>query len=289
MTRSAEYHPQPKQEALLDAAWAFTQSVPYQVSARWLFYRLLQDGWVSTKVDYKRVISLLSKARKSFYKRWHPSILADDTRQVEGRGLGYGSMEEWVSAIPRMVRSYVDRWQAQNYYVLVCFEAKAMASQFDFYLPAWVPRVAFGGDVSIPAKWKMAELLQEVHGRYDKPLRLIYFGDLDDKGLLIPESARADIEDWLAAEAYKDFEYRRAGLNEGDQDTYNIAENPERPGTYQWEALDDDTAGRLITDAVAPYLDIEAGERCKEEDQRRMDAFRQWWVEHRPSAGDLGL
>jgi len=274
----------------MDAAWAFTQSVPYQVSARWLFYRLLQDGWVSTKGDYKKVISLLSKARKSFHAEWRPDTLADDTREVVGAGHGYRDLEEWMQTIAEdQVFSYVDRWQEQVNYVIVCFEAKAMASQFDHYLPAWVPRVAFGGDVSIPAKWKIAKLFAWAHQRYDVPLHLVYFGDLDPKGLLIPESAKVDIEDWLPVLAQDDFQYTRAGLNEGDQDTYGIAENPERPGTYQWEALDDDTAGTLITEAVAPYLDIPAGEACDEEDERRMDAFKEWWTDHAPTAEDLGL
>ncbi|MCH7571064.1 MAG: hypothetical protein IH919_10955, partial [Deltaproteobacteria bacterium] len=29
-------------------------------------------------------------------------------------------------------------------------------------------------------------------------------------------------------------------------DEYNVPENPERPGTYQWEGLDDDAAQALI-------------------------------------------
>ena len=284
------YRPRAETAALLDAAWTFTQSVPYQVSARWLFYRLLQDGWVSTKADYKKVISLLSKARKSFYAEWRPDTLADETREVSGVGHGYRNLEEWLEAVAKsQVFSYVDRWQGQDSYVVVCFEAKAMASQFDFYLPAWVPRVAFGGDVSIPAKWKIAQLFAWAHQRYNMPLRMVYFGDLDEKGLLIPESARVDIEDWLPGRVAARFDYERAGLNPGDETTYDIAENPERPGTYQWEALDDDTAGRLITGAVAPYLDIPAGDACTEEDERRMEAFRKWWDDNKPSAGDLGL
>ena len=283
-----EYRPRPEQAQLLKAAWDHAKSVDYQVSARWLFYRLLQDGWLSKKADYKRLIHLLSRARKSFYKDWRPDTLADDTRVVDDAGQGYHDLDEWMEAVADdQVFSYVDRWQEQDYYVLVCFEAKAMAPQFDFYLPSWVPRVAFGGDVSIPAKWKIAQLLARASSRYEIPTRLIYFGDLDDKGLLIPESARADIEAWLPNGV--NFEYERAGLNPGDQDTYDLAENPERPGTYQWEALDDATAGRLIRGAVESYLGIEAGERCKEEDVRRMIAFRRWWTDHRPTAEDLGL
>ena len=48
----------------------------------------------------------------------------------------------------------------------------------------------------------------------------------------------------------------RAGLNPGDEVRYGITENPEHPGAYQWEALDDPTAGTIITRAIAPYVDF---------------------------------
>lgn len=285
---TADYQPRPEAAALLNAAWGFTQSVPYQVSARWLFYRLLQDGFISAKGDYKKVIALLSKARKRFWEGWRPDTLADDTRDVSGRGLGYQTVDDWLDAISKyQVRSYIDRWQTQSTYIMVCFEAAAMSAQFDYYLPPWVPRVAFKGDVSIPAKWKIAEVLSLAANRYQMPVRIVYFGDLDPKGLEIPESAMADVETWMRADTYCD--WTRAGLNPGDEGRYDIAENPERPGTYQWEALDDDTAGALITGAVAPYLDIPAGDACNEEDERRMDAFRRWWSDNKPTAEDLGL
>lgn len=280
------YNPQPDTAKLLDAAWGFVQSVPYQVSARWLFYRLLQDGWLSTKADYKRIISILSTARKRFYRSWAPDTLADDTRTVQTVGRGYLTVDEWLDAIgENQVFSYVDRWERQDNYVIVCFEAAAMAGQFDFYLPDFVTRVAFKGDVSIPAKWKIAQAIDKAALRYQNDVVVIYFGDLDPKGLLIPESAMEDIRDWTTDR----FQYFRAGLNPGDEVTYDIAENPERPGTYQWEALDDDTAGRVITDALAPYVKPELGKDCETEDDRRIEAFREWWKTNQPDADDLGL
>lgn len=294
----SDYNPRPEAAAILDAAWGFTQSVPYQVSARWLFYRLLQDGYLSAKGDYKKVIALLSKARKRFWKGWRPDTLADDTRDVRAEGYGYRSVEEWLWAFvddpvfnyaddrPGMVKSYTDRWHGQSTFLVVCFEAAAMSAQFAHYLPAWVPRVAFKGDISIPAKWRIGEVLTWADQRYGMPTQVVYFGDLDPKGMEIPVSAMTDVEAWTRAQ---DFEWERAGLNPGDEARYDIAENPERPGTYQWEALDDGTAGELITSAVAPFIDRELGDACQDEDEKRMDAFREWWDGNQPSAEDLGL
>lgn len=281
----AEYRPRRESGAILDAAWRHVGSVPYRVSVRWLFYRLLQDGHFSDKEDYGRLLTLLSAARKRFYKEWRPDTLADDTRHVSDFGRGYMTHEEWLRRIPKMIGGYPDYWKRQPNYVLVCFEAAAMSGQFDHYLPSFISRCAFKGDVSIPTKWEIAELLGYCARKYQKPVKVVYFGDLDPKGLIIPESAMADIEAWATC----DFEYTRAGLNPGDENTYEISENPDRPGTYQWEGLDDEEAGRLITSAVAEYIDAEAAEESEAEGERRTEAFGDWWQASGPDVADLGL
>lgn len=93
------YNPSRQVAELLDRAYGYITSAPYQVTARWVFYRLLQDGTLVEKSDYKRLLSYLSKARKQFYRRWTPSILADDTRAANVRGLGWDSGKEWLEAI----------------------------------------------------------------------------------------------------------------------------------------------------------------------------------------------
>ncbi len=74
------YKPSAEGKYILDRAWCWVQSVPYQPSARWVFYRLLQDGTYSKKGDYRHLLGILSKARKGFYDQWNPGTLADDTR-----------------------------------------------------------------------------------------------------------------------------------------------------------------------------------------------------------------
>jgi len=87
-----------------------------------------------------------------------------------------------------------------------------------------------------------------------KPRIRITNCDDDPKGFDIPKAALADIREWSDAE----FEFVRVGLNEGDGKRLGIPANPEDPGHYQWEALGDDQAGEMITEAVSRYYSKEA-------------------------------
>jgi ABC-type antimicrobial peptide transport system ATPase subunit len=84
---SESYNPRPEAEAILDRAYELVKSVPYAVTARWLFYGLLQEGTYPDKDSYKsKFLPMLSKARKSFFNGWTPDTLADDTRVAVVRG-----------------------------------------------------------------------------------------------------------------------------------------------------------------------------------------------------------
>ena len=271
------YNPQPPVARLLDRAFGYIAASPYQVTARWVFYRLLQDGTFTEKSDYKRLLSYLSKARKGFYRRWTPATLADDTRAASVRGVGFDEGQGWLEAVLEQTECKLDRWQAQSRYVEVWFEASAMQSQFAFYTNENVPLLAFHGDVSIPEKWKATQRLVNRWLKLRTPMTVLYYGDLDPKGLEIPISARRDVTEFAGRylfetmgypedhkeflerfdEFLEDFNFIRVGLNDEHVDQYGIPENPERPGTYQWEGLDDDAAQELIGE-VNSYLDMDA-------------------------------
>jgi len=51
-----------------------------------------------------------------------------------------------------------------------------------------------------------------------------------------------------------DFEFIRCGLNLDQVNLYNVPENPEKPGDYQWEALSDQAAREIITGSIGQYL-----------------------------------
>lgn len=273
------YQPRKEQAIILDAAMAHIQSVPYRVSARWLFYRLLQDSLYHHKDDYHgKFLPLTAKARKRFYDAWHPSTLADDTRQVILGGAGFANPNEWLNAVIEQVTFLKDKWPNQDNYVELWFEAAAMVGQFQYYTEE-IPLLAFHGDISIPEKWITAKRLEACAHQYDLPVIIIYFGDDDPKGWDIPKAALADIRAWCDI----DFEFVRGGLNPGDAERFGIPANPDKPGTYQWEALADNQAGTLITDMVSRYYSKEALADIEADQDKITDKFQErfrTFIEH---------
>jgi len=224
---------------ILDYATAKLQSVPYKPSSRWLFYQLVQAGLIpkdkSSKFDY-----LLSRARKSFYGQWRPDSLADTIRECDFRGDGYCQFAYQM-----------DTNKLQQYYVQLWFEAEAMLEQFKHYTSEYrVSLVPFRGDCSIPIKWEIAKKLEDAHRKYGKQIKILYFGDFDPKGLQIFDSAVKDIKAWCKVP----FEVERIGLTLNQAVEYGIPDNPNKPNTYQWEALDDKKAGNLIQTSLMDLL-----------------------------------
>jgi len=268
------YKPQAEQGIILDRAYDLIEGVPYRVTARWLFYRLLQESFFKDKDDYKgKFLPLLSKARKCFYRQWTPATLADDTRVAVVRGNGWTSELGFLKAVGKAVCT-LDKWQMQDYYVELWFEAKAMRGQFEHYTE-YITLRPFGGDASIFFKWQIAKKLEEKHEQYQKPIVILYFGDLDPKGLQIPESAVRDIRQWSEV----DFEFIRCGLNPGDEITYNIPENPDKPGTYQWEAVNDEAAKELIESWTKKFISHGLFQSIESLEKSITNQFHDRWLE----------
>jgi len=255
-----DYHPRAKEAAILDAAWEHINSVDYQVSARWLFYRLLQDGYYSGKNDYKnKYIKLLSRARHAYYQGWRPDTLVDESRNESRHKEGYTCVEEWAKAVTTGKWSCdLDHFHEQTNYTMVTFEAVAMARQFEHYTQG-VDLWPFGGMPSIEYKYRIAKRIESCAETYKKPVTVLYFGDYDPAGLTIPETSFNDIQKWCTV----NFDFIRCGLNPGDEIKYNIPENPDHPGAYQWEALNDSAAREIITSAVNQYVDQSIIESCR--------------------------
>jgi hypothetical protein len=173
-----------------------------------------------------------------------------------------------------------------------------MRSQFEYYLgDLRIDLVPFGGDPSIRHKWNVARRLQSFHKRYDKPIVILYFGDYDPKGLQIPESALKHIWQWTGelkgvsdtlkklndnmwSTADGKFRYIRVGINKSHVGSMDIPENPEKPGTYQWEALSDDMAQKLILDAVGPYWSKEKVAKTEAEENADGDVWKRYIRKH---------
>ena len=243
------YNPHRKTADILDRAWTLVQSVPYQVSARWLFYRLLQEGYYRKKSDYSKFLKAISTARKAFYGGWQPDTLADETREAIYRGGGYGSVNHWLASLPKDYPCVLDKWQAQPAYVELWFEARAMIDQFRHYT-RFITLRPMGGQPSIPFKWESAKHLEQVGAAYDVPITILYFGDLDEAGAHIADVVETDVRQWCEA----DFEFIHCGLTVEQVRRYDVPENPEKPDEYQWEALPDEAAREIISGYVNRFL-----------------------------------
>jgi hypothetical protein len=269
---SGNYQPNARNRAILARAWEHVQAVPYQVTARWLFYRLLQEGYYHKKQDYKnRFLKLLSAARHNRYEGWRPYTLADDQREAVIRGNGFLTAESWGQAIAENLACNLARWDGQKQYLEIWFEAGAMLAQFRHYTESITLRPFFGMP-SIPYKWDIAKALEAAHEKHGLPLAVLYFGDLDPAGETIPETSIADIRKWCGVA----FEWVRCGLNPGHERQHNIPENPDKPGTYQWEALEDKAARELITGAVGQYVDHGVMAQIEEREAIATAAFRKY-------------
>lgn len=268
--KSTNYKPNEKSREVLERAWQHVKSVPYRVTARWLFYRLLQDGYYKTKDDYNnKFLQLLSRVRHNFYDVWRPDSLADDSRTAIIRGDGPSTPEDWIRAVIRGGVCNLHKWTGQSYYVEVWFEAAAMLSQFSHYTKHITLR-PFNGMPSIPYKNEIAKGLERAHKSYGLPLKVLYFGDLDPAGETIPLTTVADIRSWCSV----NFDFIRVGLNAGDEVKYDIPENFEHPGIFQWEALGDGDAREMIQGAVAQYVDHERVAKIERTERKTTAAFR---------------
>ncbi len=232
------YKPNNRVAEILNKAMALIVSVPYSVPGRWVFYQLVQRYGLP-KSDYKNFKAWTSRARKDFWNGWTPTTMYDSIRSAIIRG------------VPEPARpAEPDRTREQNYYVELWFEARSMFDQFWYYTEDYyVTLVPFMGDASIPFKWEMAKRLEKRHRTYGKPIVILYFGDCDPKGEMIPKSALKDIRAWCSAP----FKFIRCGLTPGQAKQYGLPENPEKPGYYQWEALEDKLASKIILDNLKKF------------------------------------
>lgn len=269
------YTPRGQTAEILDRALQLVRSVPYQVSARWLFYRLLQLGYYTSKGDYSnKFLKAVSTARRTFYGGWRPYTLADETREAIVRGVASESVEDWLQLYARGLTCTLDKWVGQDNYVELWYEARAMTQQFQHYTQHVTLR-PMGGQPSIPYKWDTAKALERAASRYDLPIVILYFGDLDTAGELISEVVERDVREWCNV----DFEFIRCGLNEDQVRRFDVPENPEKPGEYQWEALSDEGAHTIISECVDPYLRHDAFREIERVEERATKWVRRELVE----------
>jgi len=269
------WQPRLKQQEILERGWYWKESVPYGVSARWIFYKLYDYDhlfFVPKKQAYHNLfLPLFSKARKQFYGNWRPDSLVDDSREELLGGFGYTDEREWLEIGIGERECLLDKWQDAENYVEIWFEAFAMKGQFEYFAPN-ISLVPFKGDASIEYKWRIAKRLEQMAERYDsKPIKILYFGDLDRKGLEIPENALRDIRDWCS----EPFEYIRCGLNPGDEVKFGLRGGIDGIGSYQWESLSHEQAGELISSNIEKFVSQGLFAEIEAREQEATEKFRE--------------
>lgn len=233
--------------AIRDRALEHIKAVPYRVSLRWVFYRLLQDGLYGAKGDYTDFKNAAASWRHS--GEWPPDIIDDDQRQVIYRGRYDGrppaqAALQMIEALEYMAQR--SHFHEQPYYVEIWYEARAMTAQFKYYTKGITLR-PFAGDYSIQPKYQTAKDIEDAWEQFGKPIKILYFGDRDDKGETIDYNAtfgKRGLAKWCDV----DFDVIRGGLTSDQALRFDLPVNPDKPTEYQWESLTDPQARELITE-----------------------------------------
>ena len=79
---------------------------------------------------------------------------------------------------------------------------------------------------------------------------ILYFGDEDLAGHTIKADVEEDVRSWCDV----DFKLVWCGLTKDQAIEYGIPKSIEKAG-YQWEALDDESASKIIRNSMNKYID----------------------------------
>lgn len=182
------FKPHKKGVELLNWCLTKIKSISYKPTLRWVFYRCVQEHGLQKK-DYKNFIALTSRARHYFWNGWRPNTLIDETKEISTLGEGFESIIDWLKAI-QVTQLNLDKTLNQDKIAIVMYEARAMSGQFKHYAGPYYPNlIPCGGEVVISLNWQIAKLIESIDAKYHKPIKILYFGDYDTKGLAIPESS----------------------------------------------------------------------------------------------------
>lgn len=176
------------------------------LTVRQLYYQFVARGLLpSGQNEYKKIVDTLSKAR--YAGKFDNDLIEDRTRTVyEGdftrNDVSVGSALKdaagWLRQMPEwaLARS---RWYGQNKHVSVWVEKEALAGIFEPVCRSLgVSWLACKGCPSVSALWDWVKH-SRAHRKqvdYDEPHSsiILYFGDHDPTGFMIPRAAQDGIE-----------------------------------------------------------------------------------------------
>ena len=97
--------------------------------------------------------------------------------------------------------------------------------------------------------------IKQVWNRYRIPIKVLYFGDCDNAGNVIYDRIRKDVSYLVQRDcSFMPFDIFYCGLTQGQAEEFGVPENFEKPGQYQWEAINDEAAGEMIQMELYNYI-----------------------------------
>jgi hypothetical protein len=276
--------PRKKVARILERASQVVQETPYKVTVRFVFYVLWQEGYfhffhgtakqkpkAQAYHEFDRYTAKLRRSPQEIQDRF-PMEFADNRRDPLMRTNWIMSGNDWIRRLQKGLVCKIDKMTNQDCYVTVAFEAEAMLSQFEYVTePYGVSLWPFSGHASVSYLKRIASFINIVNELTGKPVMVLYFGDYDPAGEIIPETAFRHVRKWVNTP----FSAYRVGLNLDQVERYGIEEDPDRPGKFQWEAVSAGAAEEIITGALDQVIDMDKIEEIEHEEIDAVEAVQE--------------
>jgi hypothetical protein len=193
----------------------------------------------------------------------------------------WDSIEQLLTAASRQYRS---KWfEDQEYYVEVWLEKEALAQIFAQITDNYGVFLSVSGGYP-----KISQINSGIH-RFreysEKPVKLLYFGDLDASGKDMINTLR---DNMAKLRVENDVEVIEVALNISDVEDFDLVKNPvkEKDKRKKWftetygidygvelDALEPDILRNKIHRAICDYVDLAIVEECKANDAKCMNEW----------------
>lgn len=247
-----------------------------RLTIRQIYYRLVADyGLENSMNSYKRIVSILSKARLSGTIPY--GAIEDRTREItEFDKYGYSPvgdfMETWYDRLETLDDYYwVSKWKGQPERVVVMVEKQALQGIFSDVCKEWeVDLMVCKGYLSLTQQYELVNRLRDRIDE-DQDLHMIYFGDFDPSGENIPEKMeeRLDVDfdlqyrsftkEALTIEQVEEWGIPPAPAKGSDSRTRGFMRKYGVGMQVELDAIKPDQLTTMINEAIARHYDEDIG------------------------------